>query len=350
LREIRYGGAPIRDLLAPGLVDLAERWPKEVADENRSQALLGLSHILTVLSETEGEVDRSVLTALCLRNVEAAPEGPFATAWLIRLFRFDFSSGVDVLMNAFQNPCNGGHKEAVLRFLAAGFGDRSEAVLPDETAPNRAFDLARLLHFAYHFVRREEDRVHDGAFSPDTRDEAETARGFLLNALVSTPGPEARNIILELAQDPLFRPFADRLRMVSFEQVAKDSEFEPYDGAQIRELEYRFELAPRTGRELLDVLMGRLSDLEHDLHHHKFSLLPEWQSIKKELDAQRLLANRLHEKRGHAYTAVTREEQVADENSTDVTLTTVLGTQEQVTAEGNCSGGWPEAGVQGAGH
>jgi len=325
LQSIRYGSPEIQNLLAPALIDLVERWPVGSTNTEQGRALQGLSNLIEILSDIHTDIDVSRLLNHAKGQFEADPYGVYATMWLEAVFKMDFETGVDLLTSNFQDPGNNAEEQAVIGFLAALFDNHRGTPIPSPQSSDGAEALGKLLRFSYNFVKREKDQVHHGSYSPDIRDNAETARSAIFRTLLEMPGAAARRIFLEFADEPKFAKIADRWRMLALEQVAIQAELEPYDATTIIKFEKQNELAPRDSEELLKTILGRLDDLAHDLHHHKFSPLKEWRSIDDESDAQRLLSARLDEKRAQVYTAVTREEEVAEQNRTDVTLST-LGT------------------------
>lgn len=333
LQTIRYGGDAVQRLLAPTLMDLFERWPRNFDAVDSQQAVHGLSHLIDILSEVVIGIDAERLRSLAQKRFKDEPGGQFATLWLNAVFKLDFEAGVDLLTEQFRNPENPEEEQIVLSLLAGIFGDRGDTPISNFQSSSRADVLGRLSRFSYKFVKREKDRVHDGVFTSDTRDHAVSARNAILSALINTPGADARRVLLELANDPQFASIADRWRMLSLEQLAIQAEFDPYDIDAIKDFERQYELAPRTSEELLSVVVGRLDDLAHDIHHHKFSRREEWLGIEDEADAQRRLAAQLDERRAQAYTAVTREEEVAEENRTDITLSTLGVDAKQATIE-----------------
>jgi len=333
LQSIRYGGEAVQCLLAPNLLGLLERWPQDLANADTGRPLHGLSQLIDILTNTNNVDDATRVRDIAREQFDAEPSGYYATLWLQAVFKLDFKTGVGLLTETFQNPENSSDKQTVLGLLAGIFGDRGSTPLPNLRTPYRAEILGKLLRFSHQFVKREDDRVHNGVFEPDTRDHAESARSAIFSALMETPGADARRVIIELTGDPQFSSVADRWRMLSLEQLAIQAEFEPYDINSIMDFEKCHEIAPRNSDELLFVTIGRLDDLAHDLHHHKFSLLKEWRNIVNEPDAQRLLAARLNDKRGNTYTAVTREEEVTELNRTDITLSTLGVDAKQTTIE-----------------
>jgi hypothetical protein len=150
----------------------------------------------------------------------------------------------------------------------------------------------------------------------------------LLSALLETPGAEAHNIILELADDPLFADDPDWLRFRAREQAAKDSEFARKEPDDLVALEKKFEAPPRSRDELFAVMMDRLEDIQHDISHHKFTIRHTLRSIQQEPEMQRYLAGKLHDKANGAYTAVEREPEDADRKKPDIRLSAVQGSQQ----------------------
>ena len=84
--------------------------------------------------------------------------------------------------------------------------------------------LLQLLRLAYQHVRIEDDVVHEGSYSPDTRDNAEESRNAVLSALLSTTGPEGWAVKLEMAADPLFDHIKDRIIALAEERAAEEAD------------------------------------------------------------------------------------------------------------------------------
>ena len=76
-------------------------------------------------------------------------------------------------------------------------------------------------------------------------------------------------------------------------------------------------------------MKDRLDDLSHDIAHDDFTDRRTLRSISKECEMQRTLARRLRDRASGAY-VVTREDEVADRNRTDIRLAAVAGDQKAV--------------------
>jgi hypothetical protein len=147
--------------------------------------------------------------------------------------------------------------------------------------------------------------------------------------LLDMRGPDAYKAKLELAADPLFEHFADRLRLLTREQAAMDAEFEAYTYSDINALDAHLELPPHDRDGLFDVMRNRLDDLSHEIAHDDFTYRRTLCAISKEYEMQRYLASRLREMAKGAY-VVTREAEKADAKRTDIQLDAVRGNQKAV--------------------
>ena len=185
-----------------------------------------------------------------------------------------------------------------------------------------AYTLEELVRCAHAFVHLDDDKVHEGSYSPDTRDDAQRSRDFLLSKLLNTPGPEARRVALALADENEFADRADYIRLQIRRRTAADAEFFAYSPEDVIALEQRYEAPPRTRDGLFAIMMDRLDDLQYDFIHDDFTDRTTVKNIQEETEMQRTLAWRIRDKAKGAY-RVTREEEIADQKRPDIRLWTI---------------------------
>ncbi|MBK0401295.1 hypothetical protein H0I76_19020 [Limibaculum sp. M0105] len=329
LQDLAYAEEALKRLLLPRLLAVLRAWPSRFSEESGPRWAHHLEHVLRILGEVAGETNRQCVAQECETRYAAEPTGPLALVWLRGLFRLDAERGTEVVA---QSLASDNHPEVRARAIAtfAGlFGEREAVLFEIKDPGKRARALGNLVRSAYAFIRREDDHTHEGMYSPDTRDQAETARNFLLSTLLDTPGPEARRVVLELAAEPDFAHFPDRLRLLARQRTALDAEFPPYEATAIADLDSRYELPPHDRDGLFTVMLDRLEDLAHDLAHYDFTDRRTLRSITDEAEMQRTLAWRLDARSNAAYT-VTREDEVAEQKRTDIRLSAVRGDQKAV--------------------
>lgn len=320
LQDLTHAEDSVKRLLAPRCQAALMNWPATFADdEARKRSLHNLSQVLQVLADAAPSTAHSIIAAECARRFAAAPEDQLGLVWLRGLFRFNPVTGARKLQQGLAAVKRAARPQRAVELLASLFGDREGIPLAIQDNAIRAIILKRMLIAAYQYVRPRDDKRHEGIYTPNTRDHAESARSFLLQTLLDTPGPEVRNVILELAGNPLFAHFPDRLRYLARERAAKDAEFEPFSAAQIAELESNLEMPPHDRDRLFEVMMDRLDDLARDIAHHDFTDRRTVRTIKHEPEMQRYLARRLEDMAKGAY-IVTREDEVADAKKTDIRI------------------------------
>ena len=329
LQDVSHADNLVKRLLVPRLLSELIRWPDALTKESGGRWLHHLERVLRVLREAEGEEDRETIARECRKRYEADPTGPLALMWLRGLFQFHAEQGARVLMKAVGNGSGARSPEHAVVTFAAIFGGHDPVALEISDPTVCATVLRDLVRCAYACVRREDDAVHKGSYSPDTRDDAQTARNFLLSRLLDTPGSEARRVMLELAEESDFAHLRDRLKLLARNKAAAEAEFEPFDPAAVLALRKNLEAPPQGRDGLFTVMMDRLTDLDHEFRHGDFSDRRLVQKATQESEVQCTLAGRLQARANGAY-KIAREEEVADRKRTDIRFLSVQGETKAV--------------------
>jgi len=228
-------------------------------------------------------------------------------------------TGVQLLDNTLCNANSHTDSKRIMALFAGLFSMHEGIQFHIDDPELNAQALGKLVRHAYRFIKVDDDIHHEGAYTPDTRDNAESARSMLLSTLLATPGSEAKKVILELAEEPEFKHFPDRLKILARERAAIDSEFDTFSPSQVIEIEKRYEVLPHDRDSLYQVMMDRLGDLAYDLRNDDFTDRQTLRTINKEIEMQRVLAFRLKDRSKGCYQVV-REDEVADLKMTDIRL------------------------------
>jgi len=325
LQDLTHAEVSVKHLFVPRCLSALMKWPATSANDEASMfGLHNLNQVLQILADAAPSTVYATIATECARRFTILPEGELALVWLRGLFRFDPESGAQKLQLGLTKVKREARSRRALELLASLFGNHGSVPLAIADPTTRAIVLKQLLIAAYRFVRPSDDKRHEGVYTPNARDHAESARNFLLQTLLDTPGPEARNAIIELADDPLFAHLPDRLRFLARKRAATDAEFDPVSAAEIVELEKKLEIPPSDRDGLFDVMTDRLDDLAHDVAHHDFTDRRTVRTIKTEPEMQRTLARRLEDMAKGAYIVI-REEEVADAKKTDIRIASVRG-------------------------
>ena len=318
--------AALRSLPCAFTVETASRWERH------------LDEILKILADANTRSNREEVARKCATRYSCDPSGSLALVWLKGLFSFDPGQGAQALVNTLSDRNDPDTCRRAINTFAALFDGPDSVRLEVPDPAQLACLLGQLVRCAYTFIRPEDDQVHEGIFSRDTRDNAQRARSLLLSHLLGTPGPEAHRTVLALADDDEFVHMRDRLRLLARQRTAADAEFEPFSPEAVADLESRYEIPPNDMNSLFSVMIDRLEDLAHDLAHDDFSDRRIVRSITEEREMQLTLAGRFRERANGAY-AVTREDEVADGKHPDIRLSAV-GVDQRVVIEVKIADNW----------
>ena len=184
----------------------------------------------------------------------------------------------------------------------------------------------RLVRLAYCHVRPTDDARHEGSYSPDERDDAEEGRNIILKALLATTGSEGWAAKLEMAADPLFAHFRDRVIAVARERAAEEADGVALTEGEVVTLEHYGEAPPSTRDAMFALLRDRLDDID-DLLLRDVSPRELWAGITDERVMRRELARELNNTANQLYT-VDQEAVTADEKETDIRLRSTSSSQQ----------------------
>ena len=152
-----------------------------------------LSPALNVVVMGADEATKGRLAPLALDRFAAGdPDNETTATYLAAAFRVDPANAIAAITVKLDGLEPRAQTRLVKMVLPGIFGgwamrdDGPQTVLPVEV-------LERLIVIAFSTVKVEEDNVHPSGevYSPDSRDDAERARGGALNRILDTPGRAA---------------------------------------------------------------------------------------------------------------------------------------------------------------
>jgi hypothetical protein len=297
-----------------------------------------LSQVLDVVKRgLPAERDR--LKLLAISRFNSATDPAISSLYIGAVFAIDGRAATEAVFAKLALTPVAYQSALVQVVLPHIFGDRYE----DEEPPSRNLpldSLERLVRLAYQTIRIEDDNVHPSGvvYSPDSRDDAEQARGAAFELLVNTPGRATYDTILRLANISGFPVPKPRLIELAKERAAKDSESDSWKAGEAAAFEQSAETEPQTPRDLQLVALRRLADMQYDLHHDDFQQGETLAGLADEDAVQRWLADRMRLKQGRSY-SVEREVHVADEKEPDIRLR-AKATDASVPAEVKVAESW----------
>ncbi len=215
-----------------------------------------------------------------------------------------------------------GHRKARAESALARLFGRNHAavsgVLPALSTPI----LSALARFTYIHISPLDDVQHEGAYSPDTRDDAEGARNAIITALLDRPGEEAYLIVKDLADAGIAGISRTRFRELARGKAERDSKFPPWQSGQVVDMEIRHTAPIRAPDDLMRVTLSILEDIKHDFTHADASSREVVCNATNENEVQNWLAEQLR-LRANGRFHVHREPEVADKKEPDITISAI---------------------------
>jgi hypothetical protein len=179
--------------------------------------------------------------------------------------------------------------------------------------------LNSLYLLIYEYIRYEEDinRIGVGAYSPELRDNAQTARNNLLNLLKEIPGKESFLALRDIANihpEETSRPW---ITLYAKTIAEHDGDIEPWLPQQVKDFQESLDRTPKNHRELAELAVLRLLDLKDDLENGDSSIANILKSVTQETDMRKYIGRELRGKAFGRY-SIPQEEQFADDKRPDL--------------------------------
>jgi hypothetical protein len=287
------------------------------------------------------EVDKQRLVRTVRRRFKAhaaAGRQDYALGYLAALLLLEPDSGVNDLADWFGAVAPETRRSRVELTLGRLF-DRHGPLITGALARASVLTLEKLLQTAYANIRPEEDAVHEGSYTPDARDLAESARNTILSALLDRPGADAYRATLRAADHPDFAARSDRFRELARGKAERDAEFPAWTIPEIISFEHHHAAPVKTGDDLLQLVLAVLNDIVFRLASGDATSRPLLERAKDEEEVQNWLVEQMQyhsHGRYHAY----REAQVAQRDKPDVIVASTSVPREVAIEVKHGGKGW----------
>jgi hypothetical protein len=207
--------------------------------------------------------------------------------------------------------------------------------------------LLRLVKLAYSLAPIQRDESSSGEEITSRRDEAESVRSALLNALIARPGAEAFYAILELAANPSFTGNSLRLRELAHGKAESDGDLAPWKASEVSAFGLNYAAPVKTGADLLRLVMTVLSDIATSFDQADASSRGVLALAVDENVVQNWLAEQLNLRAKSRYHAQ-REPEVAQKNEPDIIVSSSTAEVQVAIEVKNANMGWTVKQLEGA--
>ncbi|HEX6706097.1 MAG TPA: hypothetical protein VF169_15150 [Albitalea sp.] len=328
LQTLRYGRREVVALIEGRLLTWLRGAQAMMRPPYAAGAERKLEQVIGVLLINGSSESRRWIAELATYEVRAAGDGPFLAFWVTVLCRTDASRGLAVLLTQLARLPVEKNGMAV-NLIGRLFDDRVNAGATNWRATLSPDERLQLVRSVHHHVDPAQDNVHDGVYSPDSRDHAEDARRYTFNELMAAEGPGALAAKLALADDPVFAHLADHIKAQARERLAAEVDASIFSPRDLATMLAGGELPPKTGTDMAHLLVNRLDDLQ-ELMLRDTSPRAAWAFVAEENALRPAIARELEVQARGAYT-VDQEAVTADGKETDIRLRSL--SEHQATIE-----------------
>jgi len=274
-------------------------------------------------------VDRTRLAIVATARLDEVTKGsdpdPVAVN-IALLIMADASSGVGRLRGWVIGAEPEAKKQRAAFILGRLFG-RDHALVPRELEAITVEDLIALSRLAYTEVSPVEDVEHEGTFTPDLRDSAESARNAIVSAIIDRPGPDAYAALIEIGTSGIAGIRPTRFRELAHGKAERDAEIVPWSPKEVVAFEATSLLPVKTPESFYATVLRVLDEIRYGLTQEDASSRTLLQSAANEKQVQGWLWEQLKLRAQNRY-HVHREPEVADKKEPDIVASAIAITAE----------------------
>lgn len=198
------------------------------------------------------------------------------------------------------------------------FGAHDPLVVVSQFSPSISI-AERLVLLAYGAVRPSDDVRHEGTYTPNARDDAETGRNAVLKFLLETEGEDAYRAVLSIANHPGMALHRIRFLELARGMAERDAEFAAFSYDEFRRLRDEAVLPVRSADDLHRLVLNVLAAINWEFENADASSRAVLETAKTEDAVQEWLAEQFRLRARGRY-LVAREGEVAEGNMPDIVV------------------------------
>jgi hypothetical protein len=303
---------------------------------------------LTCLLSRGGDIERLLRLARS-RYEQSAAKGRRLT-WLLAWMCIEAEGALDVLDAWLKSIAEPGEADDLIMSLAVSlandygghcFNSRQQDYLRPEP-------LKRLVRLTYNHVRVEDDQHRNGVYTPNKRDDAQSARWKLVESLAAQPSRENHAALMALAKELEAESSRDVMLHLARSCAEKAAEPAPWKTEDVLEFSRTGTSVPRTDRELFDLALLRLDDVKFNLEQGDASVAALLKGAKDEPEVRVYFTDELR-KAANGFYSIVPEEEMADKKKPDLKFH-VMTVESTVPVELKIADNWSLADLKGQIH
>ena len=309
LAKLRWGDEELAQALRPKIIRLVEQ-------SKRAESTT-LAEAVTLILRDERPLP-ATFANLIRSHAKATKDDAHKALWLAAGLCVDAPATLTLLeqwVGSDATLVNG--EQHLTRVLEHLWGNRFDSFASAHKDYSKPGILVRLLKLTHRHVRVEDDTRAGGLVT--SRHVAQDARRDILELLLSIPGEQTYQALLELADFHAVGYWKDRILALAERHAESDVERPAWPEGDIAQFADEAEREPATEAELFRLGLSRLDDLKLDLEDGDESEASLLRKVHDEPELRRAIAHRLRQNANFMYMTGS-EEELADKSRTDIRL------------------------------
>lgn len=263
-----------------------------------------ITDVFDFISRTDNSDQLKQAANLCSEWLSHSPDIPLEKVLFTALLKLDRKKALNELINRLEQYQEKDAQRGAQLFSSL-FGNNDFVSLP---ASSELIDeLKDLLKLSY--------QLNSKSNSGDVTD-----GGCILSSLIRTSGAEAYRALKELSEWPEFTHIQNRIKIWASNRAATDTEERKFSIDEVKRSFIAKEFIPNDRDSLYEAVLNKLNEVEHYLRNDDYSNIEDWRNASEEKPIQRLLADRLNERRSQLF-SIERETEVFDKKEPDIRIT-----------------------------
>lgn len=313
LSSLVFGAPWLHEDIATPLLEWLEVNPNKLNPKNRKDCI----HLLV-----SGNSDATRLVNIAKQEIDQSNDLDNIACWYALFIDCDPANGISQLEQWLEGIDHELVSRAAQIFVTALVGESYRSFSVPNVGYFKTPEYLKKLYVLMHkYIPSKEDinRADGGVYSPELRDDAQSARSALFSLLCNMTGFASYAAIKQLIEEHPEPEYRKWMAQQAYKRAMVDGDLELWTVDQFGQFDKNRTIAPSTHRQLFDHTVNRLNDLKNWLERGNDSPWRTWKRAEGETEMRTLIAGWLNQNSHGQYTTA-QESELANGQRMDIWL------------------------------
>lgn len=313
LSSLVFGAPWLHEDIATPLLEWLEVNPNKLNPKNRKDCI----HLLV-----SGNSDATRLVNIAKQEIDQSNDLDNIACWYALFIDCDPANGIPQLEQWLEGIDHELVSRAAQIFVTALVGESYRSFSVPNVGYFKTPEYLKKLYVLMHkHIPSKEDinRADGGVYSPELRDDAQSARSALFSLLCNMTGFASYAAIKKLIEEHPEPEYRKWMAQQAYKRAMVDGDLELWTIDQFGQFDKNQTVTPATHRQLFDHTVNRLNDLKNWLERGNDSPWRTWKRTEGETEMRTLIAGWLNQNSHGQYTTA-QESELANGQRMDIWL------------------------------